>query len=244
MYKNATTLQKQVGWAAVTFFIYTILTSWQIALLIIVAIGFHESCHLLAAKKMKLRTKGFYLLPFIGGMAIVNDRYKRLSQQAFVVLAGPMGGGALAFITYGAYLLTGISFIGYSAYLMAFLNLFNLLPLSMMDGGQLMNTISYSLNRRVGFILQAISTVLAVVIISFFSPILAIFVGVIGFFPLRVEYRNQKFLKTKSWLCTDTYLDQPKPMTRTQIYLTGGTWILTVLSLGWLWNALKSLSVF
>src|SRR5271165_5901690 len=124
MYNKLSTLEKQIGWAALTFLVYTVLIGWQPALLLIIAIGFHESCHLWAAKKMKLRTRGFYLMPFIGGVAIVNDRYKRLSQQAFVVLMGPVGGGALAAITYVGYVMTHLLWLKSAALMMVIINLF------------------------------------------------------------------------------------------------------------------------
>jgi putative peptide zinc metalloprotease protein len=246
MFKNSTVLEKQIGWAAATFLLYNLIVGWKIALLIMISVGFHESCHLMAAKKMELRTGGFYFLPFIGGAAIITDKYKRLSQQAFVVLAGPMGGGLLAFLTYSIFLLTGshYPFLGYSAFCMALLNLFNLLPLSMMDGGQLMNTISYSINRKVGFYLQVVSTIAAIILLWQINPILSIVIGIFGSHALLIEYKNQKNYQDKFWLCTDAYLNLPSPMTAKQMLQVGCCWIGTATGLIYLIIALKKFSPF
>jgi Zn-dependent protease len=230
------TLEKQVLSVVITFIIYSLLAGWQVSALLVIAIGFHECSHLLAAKILKLKTRGFYLLPFIGGISFVAERYKRLTQQAFVVLAGPVGGGVLAFFTFFLYIMTGIPFLGYSAYLMGALNLFNLLPLSMMDGGQLMNTISYSINRKLGFRLQVISSVLAVILLAIFiNPILALFIAFLGYGPLKTEYLNQK---------NNITTNQAAVMNSSQMFLTGGGWILTATSLIWLLHQLKSFSIF
>src|SRR5512142_2482919 len=95
--------QKQVFSIFLTFIVYCLLVPWQAALLLVVAVGFHESSHLWAAHKMGLQTKGFYLVPFMGGVAFINGPYRTLGQQAFVVLAGPFGGGLLAAVTAGAW---------------------------------------------------------------------------------------------------------------------------------------------
>ena len=238
-------MEKQIWWAIATFIIYNLVVGWHMALLVMVSVGFHELCHLMAARKLGLKTGGFYFLPFIGGISIVG-KYQKLSQQAKVVLAGPMGGGALACLTYLLYLMTGshYQFLGFSAFCMAALNLFNLLPLSMMDGGQLMNTISYSINRKAGFYLQLVSTVLAVIIIGYIRPILSIVVGALGFMPLLTEYRNQKNYQDKSWLCTEAYLNLPESMSTRQMLKTGAYWLMTAAALIWLMITLKEFTPF
>jgi Zn-dependent protease len=203
------------------------------------AVGFHEICHLLAAKKMGVKTGGFIFLPFLGGVSFVG-RFKRLSQQAFVVLAGPIGGGALAIATFIVYLFTGIPFLAAAAYWMCFLNLFNALPLGLMDGGQVMNSISYSLNEKVGFYLTAISTVFATIFIFFLNPLIALFVGAMGGYNVWKEYRARKFAALgQTWMLSDAQLNKPKAMTHKQIWLTGGVWLLTVVILGGLYFLLK-----
>lgn len=66
--KGGTTLLKgvkllKVVFAAATFASYAYLFTWKFALMVLIAIGFHESGHVWAMKKTGMKTKGFYFLP-------------------------------------------------------------------------------------------------------------------------------------------------------------------------------------
>lgn len=219
---------KQIGFAIFTFAVYTAIINWKAALMLTVGVGFHEYSHLWAARRMNLQTKGFYLVPFMGGVALVADRYKTYGQQAFVVLLGPVGGGLLALVTFGAWYLTGLPFLAAAASWMCFLNLFNLLPLSFMDGGQLLDTVSYSLNKTFGMVLHVLSTLVASVVLWHFNPVIAMIVIVLGGASVITEITNwNNFRQGKNWLCTESYLHPPSPLSKPQMAMTIGGWLLT-----------------
>lgn len=219
---------KQIGSAVLTFAVYSLLIKWEAAALLVVAVGFHEYSHLYAARKFGLPTKGFFLMPFIGGVALVAGRYRSLGQQAIVVLAGPIGGGLLAGVTAGVYFLTGWSFLAAAASWMAMLNLFNLLPFSFMDGGQLLGTITYSINRTLGFFCYAISTVVAIAVLMWMAPVLGCLVTLFGGGSLWNEYKNWKHFRAgQTWLCTENYLYPPSKLSPAQMSVTIGAWALT-----------------
>jgi hypothetical protein len=190
---------------------------------------------------MGLQTKGFYLVPFLGGVALVADRYKTYGQQAFVVLAGPVGGGLLALVTAGTYYITGIPFLAAAAAWMCYLNIFNLFPLSFLDGGQLMTTITYSLNRTVGVVLYTLSSVIATFILWRFNPALSIMVGVLGGMSVASEIRNlMAWRRGDTWLCSDSWLNPPKALTKKQMLLTVLGWAATAVLLGFAMHILKT----
>jgi len=221
-------LKKQIGFGLFTFAIYTLLVGWQAAIMLLVGVGFHEYSHLLAAKRMGLPTKGFYLLPFIGGVALVSGKYKTFGQQAFVVLAGPVGGGVLALVTAGTYFLTGVPALAAAAAWMCWLNLFNLLPLSFMDGGQLLGTITYSINKTFGMVIRIVSTLIAVVVLWFFNPILSGLVILFGGSGVILELRNWHYYRTeRTYMCDEDYLNPPTRLSRGQMALTIGGWAAT-----------------
>lgn len=223
---------KQIGFAILTFAVYTMLINWKVALLLIVGVGFHEYSHLLAAKHLGLRTKGFYLVPFMGGVAFVTSKYERYSQQAFVVLMGPLGGGLLAVATAGLWWVTKEPFLAVAASWMCWLNLFNLLPLSFMDGGQLMDTVAYSLNRTLGMVLQCASTLFATVFLWHYNPVIACLVGFFGGSSCIMEVRNwQAYRNNQTYLCSESYLNPPSKMSGKQIALTLAGWVTTMLVL-------------
>lgn len=224
---------RQWVWIASTYLIYSFIFGWSIAAAFVVAIGFHEYCHLLMAHRLGMPTRGFTMLPFIGGMAYATGQYKSLWNQAKIVFAGPIGGGLLAFLTFGVYLITNSVWFSTVAFYMAILNLFNLLPLAFMDGGQLMNTITYSINRKIGLRIAMGSTIVAVLLIGWFNPILAVFVGILGLMHIKREYRNQKFMaEGKSWMCTPDFLNKPYPLNKKQIRNVSIIWIVSILTLG------------
>jgi Zn-dependent protease len=220
--------QKQLLSVVFSLLVYAWMFSWQASILIVVAIGFHEASHLWAAKKLGLQTSGFFLMPFLGGVALVRERYKSLGQQAFVVLLGPVGGGLLAVATAVAFLFTGLPFLGAAAAWMCYLNLFNLLPFSFMDGGQLLDTVSYSINRNLGFALRIVSNVAAAIILFKLAPLLAGLVVIFGAISLVKEYNNWKaFRSGNKWECSEDYLNPPKSLTGKQMALTVTGWLVT-----------------
>lgn len=221
---------KQIGSALLTFAVYSFFLNWKVGLLLVVAIGFHEYSHLFAARKMGLQTKGFFLMPFVGGVALVAQRYRTLGEQAFVVLAGPIGGGLLAVATAGLYYLTGQqhAWMAAAAGWMCLLNLFNLLPLSFLDGGQLMGTITFTINRTLGFVCMAVSTVIAAAWLLKMSPVIGMLIVFFGGSSLLMEYRNWKnYREGNYYLCTEDYLNPPTKLAPWQMTLTISAWLLT-----------------
>jgi len=218
---------KQLGSLLLTFVVYSIFINWKAAILIMISIGFHEGCHLWAAQYLKLKTQGFFMLPFVGGVALVAEKYKTLGQQAFVVLAGPVGGGLLALLVAGGYYLTGWPILAVAATWMLFINLFNLLPLSMLDGGQLLGTLTYSINRTLGLVVYAISTIVAPFIIFKFNVTIAIMIAIFGGLSLHLEYKNWRAFKNGQYhLCTEDYLNPPKKLSKVQMAGTLMGWVL------------------
>ena len=234
---------KQLGFALLTIIVYTVLFhSLGVAILLVGAIAFHEYSHLLAAQKMGLPTRGFFLLPFVGGVALVAGRYRRYSQQAFVVLAGPVGGGLLALVTAGAYLLLGFPWLAAAAYWMCFLNLFNLAPLSFLDGGQLMGTITYSINRTLGVVCVAVSTVIAVLVILHFNPVLGLMIAWFGGSAAWKEIQNLKAWNNgQTYLCPDTWINPPKKLSILQMSGTILGWGFTAAVLAFTMSILTTL---
>jgi membrane-associated protease RseP (regulator of RpoE activity) len=215
---------KQIGFAVFTLVVYTTFINWKAAILLTLAIAFHEYSHLWAAKRLGLPTRGFYLVPFMGGVSLVAGRYRTYAQQAFVVIMGPVGGGLLAAVCAGVYFYTGSqhTWIASAALWMAVLNLFNLLPLSFLDGGQMMRCITYSINKTLGVMFMTVSTVVGVIIMfKFFNPVLGVLIIVFGGAQVLLELRDWKAERDgKEWLCTENWTNKPKSLSVLGIVLT------------------------
>lgn len=149
----------KVGLAAASLAGYAALWSWKFGLLLMIAVGFHESGHVWAMKKMGIKTKGFYFLPFIGGAAIAEEEYKSYGENAFIAIMGPVWGALLAWACGCVYWATGIPLFAAAAAWMATLNIFNLLPITPLDGGQLVRSIAFSIHKNVGVLFLALSLI-------------------------------------------------------------------------------------
>jgi Zn-dependent protease len=220
-----------------TFAIYATVINWKVAAILMFGVAFHECGHLWAANRMGLKTAGFFLYPFVGGAALITERYRRFSQQSFTVLMGPMWGAALSFAFYGLYLATGLPILGQAAEWMALINLFNLAPLSQLDGGQIMETITFSINETLGVVLMGISTVVAVIYIWTLNPIISALIVFFGGTYLWATYNNWNFRRTgRGYLATPL----PKLLTKKEILYTTATYLATAGSLYWLYNTIKT----
>jgi Zn-dependent protease len=112
---------------------YTLIWGWRFALGFVVLIFIHEMGHWIEAKREGLNPQWPVFIPFLG--AYVKHTGGNPWQTARVAIAGPIVGGlgALAFYVVGrsdgSDLLVALAYIGF------FLNLINLLPFSILDGG-------------------------------------------------------------------------------------------------------------
>ncbi len=66
----------KVALAGASFASYSYLTDWKFAIIILISLVFHEYGHLKAMKKFGLKTKGIYLIPFVGGAAVQAEYCK------------------------------------------------------------------------------------------------------------------------------------------------------------------------
>lgn len=173
---NIAKYKNQIALFLITFVTYIYFSNFFTATIIIISISFHEYSHLLAARILKLETKGFYLIPFVGGFSIIADKYVSLTQKVIVALAGPIGGVLLATLLAISYYFTGSYLLAQAALLMLCFNFFNLLPLSFLDGGQVTDSIFISLNERLGLFCRFISTVLGAIIVWHINKLIAIII--------------------------------------------------------------------
>lgn len=128
---------------------YAWLMSWEFAAVILMAIAIHEYGHVKAMRLMGMPTKGMYFLPFLGAVAVGSQSRSRF-EEAFIALMGPAF-GVLSLLPMAALgLVDGdprwFAYLG----MIAFVNLFNLLPIAILDGGRTLSAIAHSLGHRLG----------------------------------------------------------------------------------------------
>lgn len=131
--------------------VYSVLFTVEFALALVAVLMFHEYGHVRAMKKFGIPTKGFYLIPFMGGVAI-GDRARTQWESLYIAMMGPVYGLIMTVAFYVAYLITNSHFCGLVAAVSAFLNLVNLFPILPLDGGQVVKALVFSHRNRIAFI--------------------------------------------------------------------------------------------
>ena len=126
----------------ISVFAYSFIFGWRYAVGFVLLIFVHEMGHYLAAKKRNLNVGVPTFIPFVGAWIQLKEQPMDAETEAFVGIAGPMLGSAGAFVCYlfaidsGSHLMLALAYAGFV------LNLFNLIPVSPLDGGRIVSVIS------------------------------------------------------------------------------------------------------
>lgn len=124
------------GTALVSVAAYALFFGWPLAALFVLLLFVHEMGHVAQLRREGLRASAPMFVPFLGAFIAARSLGDNAAAEARVGLAGPilgsLGAGALALA--GALLHSPLLLA--SAYLGFFLNLFNLIPVTPLDGGR------------------------------------------------------------------------------------------------------------
>lgn len=117
--------------------VYGSMFGWQYGAGFIALLMIHEMGHFLAARQRTLAVSLPTFIPFVGAWIELKDQPMDVETEAYVASAGPLFGTVAATFVYlwgreaGSGLLLAIAYAGF------FLNFFNLIPLSPLDGGRM-----------------------------------------------------------------------------------------------------------
>jgi Zn-dependent protease len=135
-------LLKTGGSMFLMIWIYAMRGGWPVAIGFVVLLFVHESGHLIAARMMGLKVGAPVFIPFMGAFIALKDAPRNAWIEAVVGIGGPVAGALGAAACHFAYAATGQILWAVLASLGYFLNLFNLIPLSPLDGGRIASAIS------------------------------------------------------------------------------------------------------
>ncbi len=117
--------------------VYAIAYGWKFAGGFIVLLFTHEMGHFIAARQRGLNVGAPTFIPFVGAWIEMKEMPRDAETEAYVAFLGPFVGTLAALICYfvarhfDSGLLLAIAYIGFM------LNLFNLIPISPLDGGRI-----------------------------------------------------------------------------------------------------------
>jgi Zn-dependent protease len=122
--------------------VYAMIYGWKFGIAIVYVIFIHEMGHLIAMKIKKIPASPAIFIPFVGAMISVKGEIKDAKTEAFIAYGGPLAGLISILPAIPLYILTEDPLYALIIYLGAFVNLFNLLPVSPLDGGRIVTTLS------------------------------------------------------------------------------------------------------
>lgn len=171
--------------AALSLLLWGWAFSWQSALAVLAILLLHEGGHALAMRAFGYRDMSMFFIPFLGAMVTGRPRDIPAWKQALVLLAGPVPGlllGAALLWWWGGAIPSAGGFDWQMAAWMAVLiNLFNLLPLTPLDGGQLVELSLFSRWPRSRLLFSALSVAaMAALALWLESAVFAVFVLLLG----------------------------------------------------------------
>lgn len=110
---------------------------WNFALGFVVVLFVHELGHALAIRAKGLRAGAMVFIPFIGGAVTLKRQPRSVYVDAQIGLAGPIAGSLAAYVSYLIFHWSGSLVYFYIAQAGFILNLFNLTPITPLDGGRI-----------------------------------------------------------------------------------------------------------
>ncbi len=130
------------GTMIISIVAYSWIFGWPYAVGFVLLIFCHEMGHYLAAKHRGLDVGAPTFIPFVGAWIELKDQPLNVETEAYVGFAGPIVGSVAALACfvlareYNSQLLLALAYSGFM------LNLFNLIPISPLDGGRITAIIS------------------------------------------------------------------------------------------------------
>jgi len=130
------------GTMLLSMFTYAFVFGWRYAAGFVLLIFCHEMGHYIAAKRRGLNVGAPTFIPFVGAWIEMKDLPHDAETEAYVGIAGPIAGTVSAIVCYylaraqDSALLMALAYAGFM------INLFNLIPLSPLDGGRITGVIS------------------------------------------------------------------------------------------------------
>jgi len=130
----------------VTALIYTQIFGLAFGVGIVLLILIHESGHVVVARIMGLPVTLPVMIPFLGAFVSMKQQPRTVAQESIMAIGGPVLGSIAAGLCYAGYLSMPDSSTGQLLRVLAYfgflINLFNLIPLTPLDGGRVTSLLS------------------------------------------------------------------------------------------------------
>jgi len=121
---------------------YALMIPWQVAVGIVVMIFIHEMGHVVEIRRQKMPATAPIFIPFLGAAIFQRAHPTSAIKQAQIGIAGPIAGTLGAIAAVAIFAATNNPLYLVMAYFGFLINLFNLIPFGMLDGGWILAPVS------------------------------------------------------------------------------------------------------
>lgn len=182
--------------------IYTTLFGWRLATGFVLLLFVHEMGHVLVAWWKKLPVSAPMFVPFMGAVIFLQQHPQDALTESQIAYGGPALGALGCTIVWASYYVIGHPLLLAIASVGLFLNLFNMAPVSPLDGGRICAAIS----PRIWLI-----GLIAMVLWFLFSPhLIVLLIIIIGGVRIRAQWKtmntDEYFKVDPQWRLTMTLL--------------------------------------
>ncbi len=194
----------KIALAGASFAAYSYMFTWEFAAMLLLMIFIHELGHIWAMKRSGIKTKGIYLIPFVGGAAIAEEEFKSRKEEAFIAIMGPWFGFAISLIYLLGYYITDNPVFAAGCAWCCLINLVNLLPVNPLDGGRILKSLAFSIGNVWGIVFLSCGILAMIAMVIFFKVWFFLLLLFFAALELIFEVRNFRFKKQISELKLDT----------------------------------------
>jgi Zn-dependent protease len=121
---------------------YALIYGWKFGAALVYLIFVHEMGHVIAAKRKGIPTSPAIFIPFVGALIALKQQPRDAATEAYLAYGGPLAGLISFLPAVVLYEVTEQPFWALVVFLGAAINLFNLLPVSPLDGGRIVSVLS------------------------------------------------------------------------------------------------------
>ena len=196
----------------ISFGAYAIFFGPWFAAGLVVMILIHEFGHVIEINRQGMEATAPVFIPFFGAAIFQRTHPTDALHQAQIGIAGPLLGTVGAIVAYVLYGTTHFTPLLLAAYLGFYINLFNLIPAGMLDGGWILAPVSK------WFQVFGLGLLVALVVFVGISPIILLFV-LLGLPTVFARFRNDQ---------SPYFQSVPKPAR----WAMGAAWLVLAVFLG------------
>jgi Zn-dependent protease len=183
----------KIGLAGASVAAYSWMFTWEFSVILIISLVIHEYGHVWAMRTIGIPTRGFYLIPFVGGAAVQERAFKSRLEEVFVSLAGPAFGLAQATLLYALFVVTGHPLLGAVTAWVAVLNLLNMVPITPLDGGRIVKCATLSIGSGIGMAVLLTGIIACVALMFWLKSWLIGLIALFSVFEFLFERRTHRF---------------------------------------------------